>query len=191
LANEWNAAFPHLNAAIKKGARVLFTSRNYVYFTARSEIKESAFPLIKESQVVIHVDKMTIAEREQILYNHIKLGDQNPYCKRKLKPFLVGVAANKHFLPEIARRLGNKIFTRSLELKEGGIKEFVERPISFLVEVLRSLDSDSRAAIALVFMNGGAMASPLDLVVRSTRRWSFLVGHLRASDEHSTPWMEA
>jgi hypothetical protein len=51
--SEWNQAFAHMNAAIRRGARVLFTSRDYIYQGARSYLKESALPIFRESHVVI------------------------------------------------------------------------------------------------------------------------------------------
>src|SRR5205814_255101 len=72
----WNSAFAHMHAAIRRGARVVFTSRDYVYSAAREHLKESAFPLMKESQVVIDVERLQRFEKEQILYNHIRLGTQ-------------------------------------------------------------------------------------------------------------------
>jgi hypothetical protein len=55
--SSWNSAFAHMHAAIRRGARVVFTSRDYVYRAARKHLKESAFPLMKESQVVIDVER--------------------------------------------------------------------------------------------------------------------------------------
>src|SRR3974377_113634 len=40
---------------------------------------------IHESKVVIRVENLSIDEREQILYNHIRLGTQPIEFKRKLK----------------------------------------------------------------------------------------------------------
>jgi hypothetical protein len=87
-AVEWNRAFPHMYAAIRRGARVLFTSRDYIYRAARDFLKESAFPLLRESQVVIDVEDLRIIEREQILYNHIRLGRQSRPFRTRLKPYL-------------------------------------------------------------------------------------------------------
>src|SRR5437773_8247512 len=72
-ADEWNQVFPHLIAAIRQGAKVLFTSRDYIFRAASSDLKKSAFPLIDSSQVIINVHGLSISEKEQILYNHIKL----------------------------------------------------------------------------------------------------------------------
>jgi hypothetical protein len=73
LAAAWNNALPHMKAAVSKGAKIVFTSRDYIYKSAKRDLKESAFPLLVDSQVVINVQKLSRAEREQILYNHIKL----------------------------------------------------------------------------------------------------------------------
>lgn len=159
----WNRVFPHIHAAIKRGARVLFTSRDYIYRAARRQLKESAFPAIRESQVVIHVERLSSAEREQILYNHIRLGSQPTAVKSRLKPFLPMVAAHIRFSPEIARRLGNPMFTKDLIISKQHLDNFVEHSLELLCEVIRNLDADSRAALALVFMRGGALGSPITL----------------------------
>jgi energy-coupling factor transporter ATP-binding protein EcfA2 len=162
-ASEWNQVFPHMWAAIRRGASVLFTSRDYVYRAARELLKESAFPLLAESQVVIHVDQLTKPEREQILYNHVRMGRQPPAFRTRLKRFLGGVAAHPDFKPEIARRLSDPIFTKALEVSEKGLRDFVERPMEHLKEVIRTLDNGSKAALAVVFMRGGTLPSPIDL----------------------------
>ncbi len=89
-ASAWNSVFPHIHAAIRRGARVLFTSRNYIYNSARQHLKESALPIIRESQVVIHVEQLTKDERDQILYNHIRLGKQSRHFKSGSSTFVMG-----------------------------------------------------------------------------------------------------
>jgi hypothetical protein len=71
MAIQWNSAFPHVRAAIRRGAKFVFTSRDYIYRNARNFLKESALPVISESQVVIQVEQLSKDEREQILYNHV------------------------------------------------------------------------------------------------------------------------
>src|SRR5207244_3822213 len=117
-----------------KGARVLFTSRDYIYRAARFDLKTSAFPLINESHVVINVQRLSPAEKAQILYNHIKLGEQLRYFRHRIKPFLNQIAANTHFLPETARRLGSPLFTKNLQFDINAIRAFVEEPLGFLTE---------------------------------------------------------
>ena len=158
----WNQAFPHVNAAIRRGSKVIFTSRNYIYKSAEKYLKESALPVMKESQVVIHVENLTREEREQILYNHIRLGTQPGSYKTRLKSFLPTVAHNEKFSPEIARRLGDPLFTKELEVSRNGLLNFVERPLDLLREVIRTVDSGCLAALALVFMRGGYLLSPLE-----------------------------
>lgn len=159
----WNKVFSHLYAAIRKGARVVFTSRDYVFESARRDIKMSAFPLLDQSQVIINVQDLTLDEKEHILYNHMKLGDQPRSFKADIKPYLTSVAANKRFLPEIARRLGTRMFTKRLVISSEPMERFVERPLEFLVEVVESLDSDAKASLALLFMRGGTLESPIEL----------------------------
>jgi energy-coupling factor transporter ATP-binding protein EcfA2 len=157
----WNRAFPHVQAAIRRGAKVVFTSRDYIYRSAKSALKQSALPIIQESQVVIRVEQLSKDEKEQILYNHIRLGTQSTEFKRSVKPFLPVVSAHQRFSPEIARRLGNPAFTRNLYVSEWGLVQFVERPMELLKEIIQTLDAHSRSAVALVFMRGGVLPSPV------------------------------
>lgn len=162
-AVRWNATFPQIHAAIKRGAKFVFTSRDYIYKAARRSLKESALPVLQESQVVINVQDLTKDEREQILYNHIRLGSQPESFKSAVKPLLPLVAEHERFSPEIARRLGHPAFTKDLSLTPYGVGSFVANPMDLLKEIIRTLDSDSRAAIALLFMRGGEMPSPVTL----------------------------
>jgi hypothetical protein len=54
-------------------------------------------------------------------------------------------------------------FTKQLSISASGLDDFVERPVLLLKEIIRTLDPASRAAIALVFMRGGWLASPVSL----------------------------
>ena len=172
----WNRTFPHMKAAIDKGARVLFTSRDYIYQSARSDLKLTAFPLVHQSQVVIDVQNLTIKEKEQILYNHIKRGNQSREFKKAIKPFLPKVAASDRFLPEVARRLGNLMFTKNLRLRDHLILQFVEKPVDFLREVIQSLDRKNRAALILIYMRGGNVVSPIQLSEKEKETMSLLGG---------------
>lgn len=175
----WNRVFPHVNAAIRKGAKVLFTSRNYIYRSAREHLKETAFPLIKESQIVIYVEKLSKEEREQILYNHIRLGTQPMELKTKLKPFLPDVAAHQRFSPEIARRLGNPTFTKHLHyISKSTIDHFVTHPLEFLCEIIRTFDANGRSALALVFMRAGMLPSPIEMTQDEQRAVTLIGGSI-------------
>ena len=159
--SRWNAELGTLRAAIEGGARVIFTSRNYIWGAARPHLKLSAFPLFKESQVVVNVQELTENERAQMLYNHVRRVHSQA-MRRRLKPFLSAVAANKAFLPETARRLGDPLFVSKLKLSAGRMKELVEQPVEFLTEVLEQLDGPSLGAVALIFLNSeSGVPSPI------------------------------
>ncbi|MDZ4657009.1 MAG: hypothetical protein SH868_05450 [Bythopirellula sp.] len=175
-AAAWNRTFPHVDAAIRRGARVLFTSRDYVYRRAREYLKESALPVIKESQVVINVQNLTEREREQILYNHIRLGTQPKQFKSLIKALLPDVAVHQRFSPEIARRLANPAFTKRLRVSPGGLADFVEHPLELLLEIIRTLDAESRSALALVFMRAGMLVSPVDISTEERHALTLLGG---------------
>ncbi len=163
LADGWSRLFPHLTAAIQKGARFLFTSRNYIYQAAKRELKESTFPLIKNSHVLIEVENLKLQEKERILYNHLRLGNQPAEFRRQIKAFLPAIAASPKFFPEVARRLGNPFFTKSLKMHPDQIKQFVEEPREFLAEVIEQLDRLNYAALALLFMRAGQAGIPLEI----------------------------
>lgn len=161
LVQSWNHHLPRLSAMLNRGARIVMTSRDYIYRRARKELKFSAFPLFNESQVVIDVQSLTTEERRRILYNHMKLGPQPPAFRSKIKPFLEDVALNDHFTPETARRLSNPIFTQRLAIDKRSLDLFLERQNQFLTEVIEGLDVDSKAALALIYMRSGRLLSPV------------------------------
>ena len=174
-ANGWNSRLKLLRAAVKAGARVLMTSRTYIWKAAQRDLKLSEFPLFTNSQVIIDVQGLSDIERAQILYNHVRRGDQPSEWREELKYFLPAIATNRHFLPETARRLGSTFFTGSLALTAEDITAFVEAPVVFLKDVLRSLSEPDLAAVALIFLHGpSGVASPipasdeLDTVCRLT-----------------------
>lgn len=152
--DSWNSRLKMMHAAVKSGARVLMTSRTYIWNSAKFDLKLGEFPLLSNSQVIIDVQGLTDLERAQILYNHIRLGEQPISLKRKLKPFLPSVATNTNFLPETARRLASPYFTGKLSVSRDGLSDFFERPIEFLRDVLIGLAEPERAAVALIFLHG-------------------------------------
>lgn len=169
LTTEWNSAFPHMTAALKCGSRIIFTSRDYIYRSAIPFLKTSSFPCLTESQVIIEVEALTVPERNQILYNHLKLGRQPVKFRKGIKPFLEPIASLTQFKPEIARRLGDPLFTKGLSLTQPDLRNFVERPVEHLLEVIRTLDAANRAAIGIIFMHGGSLPSPLKLTSEESR----------------------
>src|SRR5260370_3944769 len=125
LAVEWNRIFPKVKAMITGGARIVLTSRDYIYRRAKQTLKGSAFPLMQESQVVINVHEITTKERKQILYNHIKLGTQPQRFRSEIKPYLDQVASHDRFIPDTAPRLGHPLFTLTLDVAQDGPPAFV------------------------------------------------------------------
>ena len=163
LVHGWNHKIPQIKAMLKKGAKVVMTSRDYIYNRARKDLKEGAFPLLRESQVVIDVHDLTLDEKRQILYNHLKLGRQSTKFRTDMKPMLEGVTAHPRFIPETARRLGDPVFTKDLIISPNWIDRFVEKQEQLLLEVVEGLDNDSKAALALLYMRNGELESPIQL----------------------------
>jgi hypothetical protein len=164
LTHDWARSMPHVAAAIAKGARVVLTSRGYIYEEARPLLKGNAYPRLREREVTVDVEELTHDERAQILYNQITAGDQPAEVKTAMKPFL-GYAAAGPFRPEMARRLGRRDFTGRLTLTAAGIEEFLTRPRQFLHEVYEQLGPHQQAALALAYAAApdGSLASPLAL----------------------------
>lgn len=160
-AEEWNQVFPFMHSAMKKGTRFLITSRDYIWRAAKNDLKLSALPVLTKSQVVIDVQKLSGPERAQILYNHIKMGDQPAKFRAEIKPFLPALAERKDFLPETARRLGSTFFAGDLSPEPHILHKFFAEPLAFLQEIITGLAPECRAAIAVVFLNGGKIRSPV------------------------------
>lgn len=163
LVSDWNHILNEVKAILRQGNRVVMTSRDYIYNRARHDLKEGAFPLFQESQVVIDVHDLAMDERRQILYNHLKLGRQPREFRAALKPYLESVADHGRFIPEIARRLADPFFTKNLFLSKWGVEKFVDQREQFLVDTCKELDADSKAALALIYMSNGRLPSPISL----------------------------
>src|SRR5258708_18069377 len=65
LVHRWNHVLPQIKTMLRRGAKIVMTSRDYIYNNARNDLKESAFPLLRESQVVIHVHDLSLEEIRQ------------------------------------------------------------------------------------------------------------------------------
>ncbi|MCK9397959.1 MAG: hypothetical protein M0Q44_20510 [Methylobacter sp.] len=163
LVSGWNHIINEVKTILRQGNRVVMTSRDYIYNRARKELKEAAFPLFQESQVVIDVHDLSADERRQILYNHLKLGSQSREFRVAVKPYLESVAKHNRFIPEIARRLADPFFTKKLYLSEWSLARFVDKREQFLIDICKELDTDSKAALALIYMSNGRLPSPISL----------------------------
>jgi hypothetical protein len=163
LVHGWNHVLPQIKSMLRKGAKIVMTSRDYIYNRARKDLKESAFPLLKESQVVIDVHDLSADEKRQILYNHLKLGKQPRSFRSEIKPYLEDIASHRRFIPETARRLADPVFTKDLLIDTYYLRQFVEKREQLLQEVLQGLDADSKAALALIYMQNDRLESPIEL----------------------------
>lgn len=163
LTRAWNQIMPQLKTMLKQGTKIVMTSRDYIYTRARGDLKESAFPLFKESQVVIDLRTLDEKEKQQILYNHLKLGTQSKHFIKAIKEFLPGIAANSRFVPETARRLADPVFTKDLYLQTHYIAKFVEGQQRFLTELILEMDYDNKGALALIYMRNNKLESPIEL----------------------------
>lgn len=163
LAHGWNHALPQIKSMIRQGAKIVMTSRDYIYNHARVDLKESAFPLLSEAQVVIDVHDLSSAEKEQILYNHLKLGIQPLTYRKRIKPFLEEMARHPRFIPETARRLADPFFTKHLLLTKTHLAEFVDKREQLLIEVIKQLDLNSKAALGLIYMRKDHLQTPIEL----------------------------
>lgn len=161
LTDAWGRQMPQVMAAVGHGARVLMTSRDYIYREARPRMKEYAFPRLREQQVVIDITDLSISEKEQMLYNHLKAGDQPAAVLDEWRPYLRAVAATTRFQPEVARRLSLQDFVPASGLRgEAALVSYFEHPSEFLVDVLDGLDPPQRAALATVYLSGGELVAP-------------------------------
>jgi hypothetical protein len=197
LTLDWARSMPHVMTAISKGARVVLTSRSYIYQEARPLLKEYAYPRLREQKVLVDVEDLTLDERKQILYNHIAGGDQPAEVKTGMKPFLDHAAKAEPFRPEMAHRLGLQAFTGELSLTEAGIVDFMTHPRQFLKDVYEQLDADQQAALALVYAAAvdGSLENPVALTVAQRdiidRAGSTPAGVTRALDALTGSFLQA
>jgi hypothetical protein len=155
FAQLWNYLFPELTAAIRGGTKVIWTSRDYIFQRALPDLKTAAFPLLKTSRVIINAGELSTDEKQEMLYNHLKMGDQLKEFRSEAKPHLYALSESKHMLPEIVRRLALRRFTAGLAPTRSQLLDFVERPAAYLAEVIDGLTQDERAALAVLFSRGG------------------------------------
>jgi energy-coupling factor transporter ATP-binding protein EcfA2 len=166
----WNRSISLIEGALHSGSRLIVTSRDYIYAAAREDLKIGAFPLVDEAHVVINVEQFTPEEREQILYNHLRLGRQpRGILKSASAANLETVSNDADFLPELARRLGDPLFTTQVRFADrDSLLAFFRRPVPYLLEVLTNLDGPSRAALGLVHLRGGRLPSPYEPLAHDT-----------------------
>lgn len=187
LARAWTTALPRIASAIRGGSKVVLTSRDYIFRAARGYLKPGSFPLFEEARVVVDVLDLRPLERRQILYNHLRHGQQPNAWLRDLEPNLEAAASHPEFTPEQARRLSHPHFTEHVRPHDpASVESFFARPGDFLRDVMAGLDADARAALGLIFVHHDWLSSPVVLDERSedlvSRLGSILGGVVAALD---------
>lgn len=123
----------------------------------------SSFPQLDLGKVTVDVRKLTLEEREQILYNHLRHGKQPNYWLRRLLPNLEAAASHSGFTPELARRLANPHFTKHINpANPDSVSNFFSEPKSFLRTTIQELDKNAKAALGLIFIHQGQLISPIE-----------------------------
>ena len=162
LVDEWNQNLPLFQSAINNETWIIFTARNHIWNSARKSLSRSNSSLLKNSLVSIDVQKYDSTTRAQILYNHLKFGKQPKSMLTEIKPFLPAVVETSLFLTESARRFGDPIYTNKINLNQRDIIRFFENPSEILQEIINELPNDLLASIALIFISGDRLISPIE-----------------------------
>ncbi len=150
--DQWIVMMSKVKAAISGGNRFVLTSRSHIWNAAKRKLATRNHPLLANNTAVVDVGSLGPEERSQILYNHIKAGNQPKQWKTKIKPFLEMLSEDTNLLPEIARRLGDKNYTSGISSFPADLKRFVSEPMEFLKETLEELSDAQSAALTLVFL---------------------------------------
>lgn len=150
---DWATAFSKMRAAINHGNRFLLTSRKHIYEGARLRLGQRNLMQFTDGSAVVDVGDLTLAEKAQILYNHVNFGNQSQSWRSSVKPHLAAVAAVENFLPGIAERLGDPNFTKGLAPRERSLVRFMEEPTEHLIDTVNALDDQLRAALILVYVH--------------------------------------
>lgn len=149
----WIANMAKLQAAIPGGNNFILTSRQHIYEAAKPKLGSRNHPLFRDASAVVYVGELTLNERTQILYNHIKAGNQPQNWKARVKPQLDSLAKEQMLLPEIARRLGDSAFTRHISTANDSLIKFIKEPKEHLLQTIKELSKLHRAALTLVFLH--------------------------------------
>lgn len=158
---EWSAALDKVEAARKRGSRIIFCTRDYILTSAEEEMKRSKSELINDARVRVNVTDLTEMERDAIMYNHIKDGSISNKTKGDLKPFLSGIARRNSFSPELARRLGNKKFNTMVIPSERWLRDFFDHPVRHFRDIIHGLSPAETAALTACLFNNNSVPDPV------------------------------
>ncbi|AJG22220.1 restriction endonuclease [Cupriavidus basilensis] len=148
----WISIIPKVKTAIDAGNRFILTSRIHIWNAAKHKLGTRNHPLLTNGAAVVNVGLLSPEERQQIIYNHLKAGNQSKPWRRQVKPHLADVADSQLLLPEIARRLGDRNFTKAIRKLPSDLMKFVSEPAEFLKDTIQELTDAQQAALTLVFL---------------------------------------
>lgn len=148
----WIEFMPKVKAAIEDGNHFILTSRTHIWNEAVFKLGTRNHPLLASKKAVVSVGNLAPEERQQILYNHLKEGKQSKQWKQFIKPHLPELSDNRYLLPEIARRLGDPMFTKGIKQFPDDLIRFVHKPQEFLKDTIFELTLPQQAAMTLVFL---------------------------------------
>jgi energy-coupling factor transporter ATP-binding protein EcfA2 len=160
--DRWLNIFPKVQAALAKQSQFVLTSRRHIYYAAEVKLGSRTLPWFRDKQAVVNVGALTKNERHQVLYNHIKAGVQSWQWKSNIKPHLSLLAEDANLIPEIARRLADPAYTRQLDISASSLVRFVREPKAHLLQTIREMSKEHRAALTLVFLHNGQMTVGTD-----------------------------
>lgn len=158
---EWSAALEKIEAARKRGARILFCTRDYILAAAERRLKSSKVDILNDARIRVDVTALSDMERDAILYNHIKDGDISKEQKRALKQFLSQIARLSSFSPELARRLGNSRFHNGLRYEWPQLEMFFKKPIHHFRDIIHGLSGSETAALAVCLLSNNSVPDPI------------------------------
>ena len=171
--NAWIECMPKLKTALDHGCHFILTSRTHIWNDAEPRLGSRNHPLLGAGTAVVDVGSLTQSERVQILYNHLKAGNQPLSWKTKIKKYLPQLSEAYGLLPELARRLGDKDYTAHISKLPDDLMRFIAAPQEFLVQTFKELSTEQQAALTLVFLTRSRLPVNLlpegeaDLVITS------------------------
>lgn len=148
----WIEFMPKVKAAMEEGNHFILTSRTHIWNEAAFKLGTRNHPLLETRKAVVNVGSLAPEERQQILYNHVKEGKQERQWKRLVRPHLPAVGDEWNLLPEIARRLGDPMYTTAIKRVPDDLVGFVRSPEEFLKKTFLELSEPQQAAMTLVFL---------------------------------------
>ena len=154
-ADTFNRLIPVLKASLAQGNKFVFTSRVQIWRAVRDDLKLHAAPNVEKALIEIKVEDYSPRDRAQIVYNHVKLGDQDLAWRRAFKHLAPMVASHAAFTPEVARRFGLQTFTVDLAPSIPAVDAFVRNPAAYLEALIAGMSDASKAGLALILTSGG------------------------------------